>query len=367
MPNGNQRPGASSRVVTRQGNNSGFDELESVPYQANGERPIQLVRDAKMLYLHCWVTARVTVAGVGGAPTVVENGFADIVDRIRTRLLGDSLWEHSGRDFLEIGRRASATVLDYDDGGFDPTSAADYELFFEFLVPLAQPWMAQPFDFHVRARRTEDEVREALVRFSNAAENAGDDQGTGVLVTGGTQTLTWAREPELFVGAEVVPPNDRGGGPLPAAYTKAETFESEVFTAAQSGLTIDFTPDAPVTMVLLQGFDDGEPADLLERVTVADHQDYFDLPIELLRIAERQRFQAVETTVDHSIGILLAGGGRWTNRFRPGVDSRKQRIRVDTAAPAGDGRIRVIAVTGVRKNVGIDVREELRPAVQPTG
>jgi hypothetical protein len=362
----------SNAVVTTQGNNYGFDELEGASYQANREQNFQLTRDSKIGYLLCWIDAAVTVAGVGGAPTVVENGFLDVLERLRIRLLNENLFQHSARDLYELDRRLAVNALDYDDSDFDPTAAATYDLFAEFVVPFTLPFMASPFDFHARARRVEDEVREAFAQWSNAAENAGDDQGTGVLVTGGTQTLTWDREPELFVTAETFPSREDGGGDLPLAVPKVETFESEVFTTAQDSLKIDFTPDEPVLMVLLQGFDDGEPADLVRRVTVGDHPDYNRVPIEALRIRERRDFDAVETSVDHSIGILLASGGRWTNRFRPGMDLRKQRVIVDASQPdgsdpSGNGQIRVLAVTGLRQNVGRDVRTGLRPDFQTAG
>ncbi|MFW6193121.1 MAG: hypothetical protein ACOC83_06515, partial [Gemmatimonadota bacterium] len=114
------------------------------------------------------------------------------------------------------------------------------------------------------------------------------------------------------------------------------------------------------------------PADLIRRVTIGDHPDYNRVQIEALRIRERRDFDAVDATVDHSVGILLADGGRWTNRFRPGMDLRKQRIVIDASQPDGsdpdgDGQIRVIAVTGLRQNVGRDVRPGVRPRVQPTG
>lgn len=370
MPNGNRnRPPSqvAETAVTRQGSNQGYDEIETIGYSANAETPTELTRDSKIAYLHCWISARVDVAGVGGAPTVVENGFLDVLDRLRVRLLGENLYEHSGRDIYELDRIASATLLDYDDGGFDPGAAAEYELFAELVVPFSLPFMAQPFDFHVRARRTEDEVRQALVRWANDAENAGDDQGTGVLVTGGTQTLTWVREPELFIEAKTVPSRAEGGGDLPVAFPLVETYESSVFTSATSGLTIDFTPDHPVLALLLMGFDDGEPADLIDRVTVADNPDYNSVRVEALRIEERRAFPAVDVSVDHAVALRLADGGRWTNRFRPGMDMPKQRIRLDTSAPGGDGRIRVLAVTGARKNVGRDVRSTVAPQVQPTG
>ncbi|MFW6193885.1 MAG: hypothetical protein ACOC83_10405, partial [Gemmatimonadota bacterium] len=272
----NNRPPAqrSDRAPTKQGNNYGFDELEGASYAANREQNFQLTRDSKIGYLLCWLDAEVTVDNVGGDPSVVENGFLDVLERLRVRLLGENLLQVSARDLYELDRRIAVQAMDYDDDDFDPEAAGDYELFSEFVVPFELPFMASPFDFHVRARRVEDEVREAFASWSNAAENSGDDQGTGVLVDGGDQELTWEREPELFVTAETVPARADGGGDLPLAVPELETFESEVFTTAQDSLKIDFTPDNPVLMVLLQGFDDGEPADLIRRVTIGDHPDY---------------------------------------------------------------------------------------------
>lgn len=336
-------------------------DLDTVPFKANSaEQAVQLIRRRKAHMVYASLTAEVTVATPGGAPTTLTEGVAGLVDRALHRFLSNQRlpFDLNGRELLDVSRRLSAQQLTLDDGGFDPAAAATYSLQYDFLLPWNLAFMAVPFEGHARAT-TPEEINELAFQYSSAKNKNTDGDGTAELVQGGTQDLTWQTEPSIELVEEVGKP-----GPLPVYIPQIKRYTGNgTFTGAQDDYRIPLETTTPILALIVRAFDvgTGEPDDVITHVSVGDMEDFRETPISGLRIREQKDFPAVDSTITGSVGILLADGGKWSNRVLPRRDFDKREVKVNVSAPTdGDEtRVDVLAIHALRTNAGRDVRRNL--------
>ena len=146
------------------------------------------------------LTATVTVAGGTTSGTLLTEGVQRLINAVRIRHDGDDRVSRiSGRALARITRRTRMYVRPAQQLA-DPDAQAATVLSADLVIPIAQPWLAQPA---LTAWPGSMRVRQELalyVEWNTAVAGTGaSDAGTGALISGGDRAVTWDEEPQLQV------------------------------------------------------------------------------------------------------------------------------------------------------------------------
>jgi hypothetical protein len=282
------------------------------------------------------LTGEVTVVGSNDDGTLVAEGVQGLLRSARIRHDGDDRVNRiGGRALFGLTRRSQLDVAAPEELA-DADTQADSPISCDFIIPIAQPWLAQPA---LTCWPGSMPVRQELALYiewetSTGGNGAGSDPGTGALITGSTDVVTFSVAPQL----EVILVYSTGS--ISPWYLTRITAQqtTEQFSAANARLPYLLNGNKRITAILHRALDAGVAADLINTITLqasGGSIEFWDnVPFDVLRSLDLGNFPASFDGPDGELFTLFTDNGLLSTNLDPRIYSQP-RVLYDTAAPSG--------------------------------
>ena len=339
---------------------NGFDPApQTMPFVAGEGDALELERNVHYKGVRVRRTATVSVDTADAGAVVHPDGIAKLMEQLTLKVGDRIIHELTGQDFHILSPLHTQQVLVYDDGGFDPTSAGNYDLVMEYVVPAVDYFAPRgALDCRIPGVGV-NETFQLQPKWASGTPAGGGDAGTAALLAADPNNaveMSWATEPKDEVVEEY---DTTSGDPLPLWTPMTTVHRSQLYSVAQDDLLVRIDTNKPVMAAPIQSYQRAETTqhreDLIEEASFFGVNSWSDIP----RWALSARATAFDPSWPDKAGtlpVLLARGGKHSGRWVPS-DYGERALRFKVSAPSnGKGRIKVILFHPIRTNVGVEVR-----------
>lgn len=309
--------------------------LRRMDLKANPNGTADLIEGKYTSALLCRLSGAVSSAAGDDAGALVAEGVERLVKSVRVKYDGFHLVNPiQGRELRALTRRMVANIP-AADRLTDAAAQAGTPISTFFIVPFARPYLGNPFETVLPPLKVDREFS-IEVELADELTNAGSARGSGALITGGTNVVTFDS-----LGVEVVQEYSDNGR-APKFVPVISIAQSDQFSAANAALDFELRQTNRWDGVLFHTIEGATTvnADLLNKVTMLSGSTrYLDgVPIEILSAMEQSVFPATgsrapgesdETGYDF---FLAADNGKLGNAVDPRLISQPQ-FQFDVDAP----------------------------------
>jgi hypothetical protein len=305
------------------------------------ERVVDLTRGVNLHELRIRLTGTVTVATGAADGTLIEDGVARLLERVRLIHDGFAYVDVSGRDLYHLRRRMHARVRAATELAIPGVQAAT-PFALDLTVPLSPAYLANPYDVFLSAMPTSTEFA-LYIQFATGKTTAGSGAGSAALVTGGDRTVTL---PTFSCDiSELCSISNKAPMYLPVV---TGTY-SDQFAAADTELAYQLRQSRRILGQLVQaqhGANAVIQADAINRITLQSDNTYRynRVGFEHFKAEEVERFPAVPATGDTgTLYLNFADNGKLGTVLDPRAMGQNARYLFDVDAPtSAPGRLRIV-------------------------
>lgn len=323
--------------------------LETIEFSAT-EQSIDLDVGVPTTALRCRLVCSVTATGANNDATLNDDPLQRLISNIKivwdkTKLVDNvalrDLYQFFLANTVQVPTQTEPAAADYNSG----TATTAYEL--NFTIPFAWGFLRNPWDTHLPVLPVKRQLKMFVTWNTDNNGTGTNDDGTGAIITGGSDDYTWAVEPYLEVTQIEHPLATSARKPYFLPILSSEV--SETWAAANSRFLFEVPDNRDFVMHILRNTYNNATAltndvleDAINTVSLfATGEDWLDeIPLDQLRAEEAEIFPAVNDETGY-LRLLYASGGSLFKRINPDAH-KKLKYAFDVEAPtAGTGLITV--------------------------